>query len=137
MKKNVGDFIGIPFKAGGRDYKGCDCYGLMRLALRDMFGFELPEKLTGPLPLGELWRELDIGTRELTANGTVRLTSPLLRPMYPLIVISRHEGIAVHCGLLFGQDILHVIEGKKGSFTEAMRCYRRRHSVQEFYEWPR
>lgn len=41
--KQLNDFIGIPFKDGGRDYNGCDCWGLVALYFRDVLGVELPD----------------------------------------------------------------------------------------------
>lgn len=38
---NPDRFASIPFVAQGRDYDGCDCWGLVRLWYRDMLGIEL------------------------------------------------------------------------------------------------
>lgn len=133
--KTLDDFIGIKYVAGGRDHDGCDCYGLLRLVLLEMFAVSLPEKLTGPQSLGHLWRELDRGADALEALGTIRRTSPVLRPSHPLIVVSRHGGMAIHCGLLFGRSLLHTSSEAKASLLEEMRIYRLKHSVQDYYEW--
>ena len=35
-------YFGIPFKPHGRDFDGCDCYGLIRLVLLHEHNIELP-----------------------------------------------------------------------------------------------
>ncbi len=39
----VRKYIGIPWKAHGRDMKGLDCYGLVVIAMREVFGREVPD----------------------------------------------------------------------------------------------
>lgn len=35
--KNYTAYLSIPFKEGGRDYNGCDCYGLYLLIQKEQF----------------------------------------------------------------------------------------------------
>lgn len=44
MDKNITDkYLGIPFKADGRDFDGVYCYGLCQLIYETEFGIILPE----------------------------------------------------------------------------------------------
>jgi cell wall-associated NlpC family hydrolase len=38
----VSQYIGLPFKEGGRDRGGLDCYGLLRLVINEQFGGSVP-----------------------------------------------------------------------------------------------
>ena len=38
----VADYVGLPYRAEGRDRAGLDCWGLFRLVQSERFGLELP-----------------------------------------------------------------------------------------------
>ncbi len=42
MYKWTQKYVGIPFKSGGRNSDGCDCYDLVRLILKNEYDYELP-----------------------------------------------------------------------------------------------
>jgi cell wall-associated NlpC family hydrolase len=38
----AGVYVGIPFKTGGHDRLGCDCWGLLALIYEEVFGITVP-----------------------------------------------------------------------------------------------
>ena len=42
MYRWVNKYVGIPFKSGGRTSDGCDCYGLVRMVLKNEYSLILP-----------------------------------------------------------------------------------------------
>ncbi|WP_291299285.1 NlpC/P60 family protein [Elioraea sp.] len=41
------EYVGLPFAECGRDRSGCDCWGLVRLVLAEVFDAEVPSYLGG------------------------------------------------------------------------------------------
>lgn len=91
-------FLGVPYKAGGRDERGLDCYGLA-MAVARMWGLELPEfdyeALSGLRPTFP-FRRVERGHKgcfvELRATGCA----------------AQAEGVP-HCGMFVnGNEIIHA-----------------------------
>jgi len=40
---NFNKYIGIPYKTGGREINGADCFGLVKLIFKDLKGIDLPD----------------------------------------------------------------------------------------------
>jgi len=41
LMKDFSKYLGIRWKDGGRDFNGCDCWGLLRLFLKEEYGVEV------------------------------------------------------------------------------------------------
>ena len=39
---NIGRYLGIPYRKGGRGWDGADCYGFARIIIHEETGFEMP-----------------------------------------------------------------------------------------------
>ena len=104
MKHDWSKYIGIPFRDHGRDFTGCDCYGLVRLALLNEFGVELPllsDEYEDPRDHDEIgaviasWRPLLTGDRLEAAEAGA-------------VAVIKAGGHPAHVGLCIdSQMILH------------------------------
>lgn len=104
----VGHYIGLPFTEHGRDRRGLDCWGLVRLVLAEQFGLNVPclsreyDRTTDAVRIGRLiarevprWRRMPSGEEEL---GDV--------------IVTRMRGQPMHVGLVVGDgQMLHVERG--------------------------
>ena len=106
--ESVSEFIGIPFRHRGRDMDGCDCWGLVRLVYRRLYGIELADfadryenALDAPAIAGLVGEESR--SQEWAAVET---------PQPGDVVLLRIAGAPVHVGVMVEQDrMLHVLEG--------------------------
>ena len=101
----VKKYIGVPFVSNGRSMEGCDCYGLVRLVLRNEYGVELPElsdNYADALNVNETARMFAEHRPALAAE---KISAPEERAV---VVITEH-GAAAHIGITAGNGyILHT-----------------------------
>ena len=106
VHQNYGEYVGIPFKDAGRTKDGCDCWGLVRLVLREKFGKELPafddyERSS----MSESERQIAIGREALPLKKVDE-------PQEGDIVLIRIRGKLCHTALYIGNgEILHTNRG--------------------------
>jgi cell wall-associated NlpC family hydrolase len=110
----VKNYIGIPFVSNGRTREGCDCYGLCRLALEEVYGIALPE-------LSDDY-ENALNLRETVSlfekNRPVLLAAPLAGPEEGCVAIITEQGHPCHLGIYAGGGcILHTL-AKTGSIAQ-------------------
>ena len=105
MYKWVSKYIGIPFLSGGRTAEGCDCYGLVRLVLRNEYGINLPE-LSDDYNNALNTRE----TKKLFEEHRPVLTSKKLDfPEEKAVAVITEHGHPCHIGITAGNGyILHT-----------------------------
>lgn len=106
-------YVGIPFKEGGRDRSGIDCWGLLRLVGREQFGYELPsydsEYEALDTRLGFKYDQL----RAFSARHLPEWT-PVSRPSLGNGVLMRVMGSDVHVGIVVdvrAREMLHIEKG--------------------------
>lgn len=106
MYKWVKKYVGIPFKSGGRTSEGCDCYGLVRMVLKNEYSLLLP-MLDG--------KYIDALDTEITKE-LFRQYVPLLcgnriaKPEEKAIAVIKTQGLATHVALYAGDGfIIHTM----------------------------
>ena len=113
------DWVGIPYREGGRDRSGCDCWGIVRLYLMETHGLELPS-FDGPtIPADHPY---------LTDIRAERLPWREIRDPEPRRVgdigLWRRPGRELHAGVLVSASpalVLHNDSRCRGSAIQRMR----------------
>lgn len=119
------DYVGLPFKARGRDRRGLDCWGLFRLLYRERLGIELPS-----------W---DI--YQTTTDGIIGQTiAEQARAWQPVATAREGDGIlftgkAWHIGFCLNDtDMLHICRSRE-SCIESFRSPIWAGRIEGIYRW--
>lgn len=105
-------YLRIPFKEYGRDFKGCDCGGLVWLVYKTELGIELPD-----------WRAFYSGTQISHKHELMSTVGTMLGengvdvtglPIQPFDVVAFLIcGSPIHVGVAVNENyFLHIMEGK-------------------------
>lgn len=103
----VQEYIGIPFVSGGRDRRGLDCYGLIRLVLMEQYGCKLP------LLDGKYDNALNLyDTSPLFFQQLPILTEKIAGPQERALALLEMHQLPCHLGLFCGgESIIHSRSG--------------------------
>ena len=115
MYYDLAQYLGIPFKDHGRTRRGCDCFGLVRLAYADLLGVTLPD-------LGDAYSQAYArGEVDALVEHTAGLEwciDVTDRPRRELdVLVFRRAGVEAHVGLHASPGVmLHVCDGMCAAF---------------------
>ena len=105
MTRPLKDFFTIKFKARGRDWNGCDCWGFARLVAVEHFGKEVPA-------LDENYSRIE-NSEEL--EGLVSKHKALFQECLNqpgALVLLRRSGFDCHVGIMVSDhEFLHIEKG--------------------------
>ncbi len=107
---NLQRYIGIPFKDHGRDFSGCDCWGLVCLVYREELGIYLPDLGDG---YGDAYarEEVNSTTKNATAENWNLDVTDRERRLLDVLTFTR-GGIETHVGMWVADgEMLHIIDG--------------------------
>jgi cell wall-associated NlpC family hydrolase len=120
MYEWVKKYIGIPFVSNGRTTDGCDCYGLVRIVLRNEYGITLPElsdNYADALNIKET-------ARLFAEHRPVLAGEKIDAPEEKAVVVITEHGAAAHVGIVAGGGYILHTGIKTGSV-----CQRETHPV--------
>ncbi len=110
-------YIGLPFREGGRECAGLDCYGLLRLVINERFGGDIPEYEGIAYRGGD-----DADFLATLMDERIRLWTPIRigdeRPGDGILL--RVMGRPIHVGIVIVQGLMLHIEKDCDSLIE---CY--------------
>lgn len=106
--------VGIPYRKGGSNFDGCDCWGLVVLASRVLLGRELPND---PLAAKDMVYEIGRNLRDIGDIAVWQIGSDV------------HTGLLVHREL-----ILHTFENR-GSCLLPLISVSLAFARARFYRW--
>lgn len=126
----VEKYVGIPFKDGGQDFDGCDCYQLFRLVYLNEFHIAIPS-YAGQYVSAQERAEVS----SLIAGHVVEAPwHSVATPRLGDGVLFRIENHPWHCGLVLSPDeFLHVMESLGTSVIERLSSHRWSRRIVGFY----
>jgi len=125
-------YVGIPFLDNGRSLAGCDCWGLVRLVLREQFGLDLPSYVGGYASANEREEASALIAGRIPADGWWRVPDQQARPGDGVVLRIMNQ--PWHVGLMVTpSDFLHVFEGQAVSAIERVDSPRWKRRVVGFY----
>lgn len=117
MKK----LIGIPWKYGGYNFNGCDCFGLALLAQGELYGRKTPFKKEWFEYSPDLFKEHCRETFKDFSNHLIFLPGP-----EPGCILGFRLGGYVHAATFLGGDkILHIFENRTSRIAKLTPTLRR------------
>jgi cell wall-associated NlpC family hydrolase len=129
-------YIGLPFLAHGRDQKGLDCWGLVRLVYFNEFGIDLPA-LSGAYEDTERQSHGVIASLYQDEARQRWMKVEADKAGTGNVVVLRFAGQPVHVGIYLGwNNMLHVMRGTE-SCIERIDTPRWNKIIEGFYHYGR
>lgn len=128
----VARYVGIPYATHGRDYHGCDCWGLVALVWREEFGVVLPEYL------GADWYR---GQRPETVGADAVAFASRFAPVAPGVertgdgVLIKMRGAPLHVGIVITPGVMLHSHEDADSCVESYRAPMWERRIAGFYRY--
>ena len=126
---NLSPFLAIPYKHGGRDYNGADCWQFIRIFYRDVKGVDIPD----------VFEEYDVNWSVKGKNSFFenyyKLFNKLEKPeLYSIVIFQNKQGITNHGGITLGYGkFIHCC--KDGVLVDNYKKPAWQKRINGFYQW--
>ncbi|MCL2181023.1 MAG: NlpC/P60 family protein [Treponema sp.] len=122
-------YIGIPFVSNGRSMQGCDCYGLVRLVLRNEYNIELPELSNDYINA----RNVAETAKLFKDNIPVLTASEILEPQEKAVAVITERNRPCHIGIIAGDGYILHTNFKTGSVCQRVSHPSLRGRIEGYY----
>ena len=117
-------YIGIPYEVNGRTHEKLDCYGLVMLLYKELYGTDIPEVIT-PSFIADM--------ADTIAAEKLKWTPCELEE--GAVIIFNIKGYGSHVGFYIGNDtMIHTWEGTGGVTIERLGISWK-HRILGTYKW--
>ena len=107
-------YIGIPFISNGRTKNGCDCYGLVRLVLNEVYDILLPELSNEYTNARVITETAKLFKEKIPVLGVKRIRAAEEKAL----IVMRNEGQPCHLGIAAGNGCILHTNYKTGSVCQ-------------------
>ena len=123
-------FIGIPFVSKGRSFKGCDCYGLVKLYYKEVLNIDLPETvITAEQPRRTFANYLN----EISKNWTS--TVPQKNAVVAMAVNAQHPSLVTHFAVMIDDKRFIDTKENMSSYLTSINNKKIKNQIKGFYKW--
>ena len=120
----IEQYVGIEYKFNGRDRHGVDCYGLVWLVEKELFGKELP--ILGDLPNKDR-------VETFAENRALIPGTEVQEPADGDVVLLFVQNMPTHVGVYWDHGVLHASDGRGVVYEKLSSRFMRRFDKKEFY----
>jgi len=127
----INKYIGIPYKDKGRDFKGCDCYGLVKLYYENELNINIPDtNIQANQP-----RRIMINFLNEISSNWIKVEKPIKHCVVALASNEYHPKLITHFGLMLDDNmILHCIN-KINSHITSIKDIKIKAFIKGYYKW--
>ncbi|QKF72792.1 hypothetical protein AFAEC_0601 [Aliarcobacter faecis] len=126
----IDKFIGIPFVSRGRSFKGCDCYGLVKLYYKEVLNIEIPETIiTADQPRRTFANYLN----EISKNWS--LTNPSKNVVIAMAVNAEHPSLVTHFAVMIDEKRFIDTRENMSSYLTSIDDEKVKNQIKGFYKW--